>query len=692
MCINCTVYQKLLKPGRRISESLSMDPQTSPAATEFIGISQESILDNIRSNSTYLLDRWKPLGLNVVDRSESLRQLYKELASSQPVERKPILTITGAPGVGKTLFTALAVNKIKPAPKDGQLSSDVLDLEGEKEAADWIPIYLTFSDLSGINPEEGARSVDLFRNRILYWLLTDNRGSDGYQGFLNKFILNEARPPKVAEIHKFLESYNLKIVFFIDELSFLRNRKVGATASSALASFVESLNYDATNTWIFSSNRFFQDFLAFSRENHRAAVRIEIPHITSFENFLTPLLSMKSPAGNFLRRDPRNVEMLKLFLWGCFGHPRLISKIMNNSDEMFSGAPSRLQVYKALKEKALKEYNKKFRRVNLDIELVASALCQLPIPNMNNRMKLVNFADFSASYIRKANGSICPFVSPFLMECLASSNRFEPSSSEKNKECIGLIRDLFSYVSEWTQQLIGDPEVKNCSFEEFVPIWLRTYLTCRRICARAKAALGLGSIFAHSFSKSSSLKKFKVTRQSEYWLLKSGNHNTRNLTRSLVAPSEDEADAYRFIVEKTCKNQERFDKGQLIVFSNDPDNLGYDFVLRMIGSEGKPVHLFFVTNPQTEDGHNSIEQAKQKHDMILRQFGDNLEDLGDYALVYFSFKQLKVTREEIEEAGFPLVIFSRDDIVKLIGPSLGFLVPLQAAPEHYVPQDCVYIR
>lgn len=150
------------------------------------------------------------------------------------------------------------------------------------------------------------------------------------------------------------------------------------------------------------------------------------------------------------------------------------------------------------------------------------------------------------------------------------------------------------------------------------------------------------------------------------------------------AHSEEEVDAYRFIAEKSCENQERFDKGQLMVMNAD-DTLGYDFFMRMIGADGEPVNLFFVTESQTDGDYNTIENARFKYDMLVGQFRNEAKYLGKHALVYLALKDFKASKQEIKEADFPLIVFPKANIIKLIGPSLGFLVPLRVHPKHRVP-------
>jgi len=81
-------------------------------------------------NSQRLLYYQVPLVANIVDRSESLNEIYLKidhLTDKWAVKgRKTLIASSGSPGSGKTLMTALAVNKVAPSGRPGE---DILDLK-----------------------------------------------------------------------------------------------------------------------------------------------------------------------------------------------------------------------------------------------------------------------------------------------------------------------------------------------------------------------------------------------------------------------------------------------------------------------------------------------------------------------------------------------------------------------------------
>lgn len=58
----------------------------------------------------------------------------------------------------------------------------------------------------------------------------------------------------------FLESFNARIVFFIDDLN-----QLGMSACSALEEFIGLINYDFMNTRVLASSSFTEDFAELKR-------------------------------------------------------------------------------------------------------------------------------------------------------------------------------------------------------------------------------------------------------------------------------------------------------------------------------------------------------------------------------------------------------------------------------------------
>lgn len=165
-------------------------------------LDKESILENVQKNAKRLLKYQTPQVANIVDRSESLNEIYlriDQLTTKWAGKgRKPLIALSGSPGSGKTLLTALAVSKIAPVEVSSERpDDDVFHLKKQIDLS-FFPVFVSFNDKTSLPrpAEDIACDLDLdqvWANRMLYWLL-GKYGEDDYWDFLNEFIADKDVP------------------------------------------------------------------------------------------------------------------------------------------------------------------------------------------------------------------------------------------------------------------------------------------------------------------------------------------------------------------------------------------------------------------------------------------------------------------------------------------------------------------
>lgn len=78
----------------------------------------------------------------IVDRGEALREVYchfKDILQDPTLSRKPLISLSAAPGGGKTVFTSLLANLVDPC-----LSSKTIDPRMPASSVDYFPIYVPY--------------------------------------------------------------------------------------------------------------------------------------------------------------------------------------------------------------------------------------------------------------------------------------------------------------------------------------------------------------------------------------------------------------------------------------------------------------------------------------------------------------------------------------------------------------------
>lgn len=364
-----------------------------------------SVLRDAEENCRRLLNSKMPKIGNIVDRSDSLRQVYERIKKvsdySWTGSRKPVIGLSNSAGPGKSLLMALAVNKIAPvvSGETGKPSEDVLDLEKRLDL-DYLPIYLSFSDSSRLNFESDKDLDQIIANKILYWLCS-KYGEVHICNFLpNDGFLTE-------HVMEHVVGLKVPIVLFIDEIRQLES--FGILPAACLGHLIRPHSYDDPKVAIVASSTLSKDFTKLYPLRSRGTRYIEMEMVTSVNSFISPLLKHNAQLTEFFA-DEKNYRMMKSVLLKCLGNPKLMNYAMDYFEDF--GNLSRLDIYGKLMDRLQLELTKDC----IPLKVVASAFCQWYYKGMERDVEKLLEKNSGISIIDTVHPF--PFIPPILMEVI----------------------------------------------------------------------------------------------------------------------------------------------------------------------------------------------------------------------------------------------------------------------------------
>lgn len=286
----------------------------------------------------------------IVDRGKALQKCYKFIDEYGVGYhyRMPLLTVSDAHGTGKTLFTSLIVNHVDPC-----LDSNVIDPTKLNPAAKYLPIFLSFGDVSPAKGEVGDER-SLIGRRILYWV----SGSYGlpYDEFCatlpQKDFPDRSLWDMLRHFKKYAKAKNQPIVFLVDELM-----ELGGLTTSVL--LVLSAWLSEGDCALFVSSLIDEPFREMYTQNQRYSHRIDLLPISSVDEIIAGLVLEGD--GNALSRflalkDGQGSLAVKMILWGLSGSPRLLNEFLLEANQLSDPiADNALAGYEMLKEIVLEK-------------------------------------------------------------------------------------------------------------------------------------------------------------------------------------------------------------------------------------------------------------------------------------------------------------------------------------------------
>lgn len=631
---------------------------------------RSQVLKNIQDNSEHLLYLWSPRTANIVDRSETLKQVYDHIKFvteySNPSDRKPFIGLCGSFGSGKTLLLAMAANKIAPVTSDsnGKSSKDILDL-GKRLDLDYLPIYLVCYD-KVVDSHLGAEAM--VANRILYWLCCKNREICCYY-FVKDYILDKD-VPSIGEILDYLLTFNKPLVYFIDEVQ--KMQYVGISPAESISCLISEHHYDDAKVAVLASSSFSKEFTEVCTRRGRNSIYVGMQIVTSVDSLISPFLKHNAQLAEFFANE-ENYKMMKLILLNCIGSPELmrcaLRYLENYIDELKD--LSRVAVYEKFKQ----ELQSQFRENDIPVKAVAAAFCQVGYDGMGKDLEefLDSFLPISIIGNRNKDHDVTfPLISPICMRwiCRWKIPNGYSLRDPQEYDCASYLYTLLKFMEDWTKSLLENSANSERKFAEYLALWWRAYLECLKV-------VGCESL------RFSSLFDSKAIGYEP-----SGYINLHSTARFIEGNDYEKLEGKRLaaFVKTREKNKDRsfmlYQNGELIVMFKEE----CDFAHRLKTNDGY-FDALFVTKFMNlkEDGSKPDWQDLADHYKKLpKAILDGTK--GKHLMVF-------ITNHKLDPSGrpedLPLVAISKETILRLAGPSLGFVIPAQVYPDSSITSGFV---
>lgn len=382
------------------------------------------------------------------------------------------------------------------------------------------------------------------------------------------------------------------------------------------------------------------------------------------------------------------MKMMELVLWNCLGNPRLLNHAVDylaNNWDIFKNL-SRGQIYNLL----TRELKAKLADGYIPLKVVAAAFCQHEYRELDKDLEELAVKDYGVSSAGNQFIRRFPLISPIYMNKICQESLIEYKKDKQGdqleRNCVLYLKDLFKFTEAWTLSLVDKPEVSGETFEQYFALWLRAYLTCRKVCE------DLPLLFSELLQSQiiGSTPSPAVHLQSQYYILKTGGLKHLSAPHDLVDLSSEGPNIPHFMKtkKKISKEVKDFRNGQSIIMCRD-HNPGFDFFVRFKtdckGSKVEPGHIDALVEIKSRS-----RSVRTDNEHYWTDVEDNHCKIAKDLISKESWLMF-VTLRKFNQSNGPnpkdlrAMVLSRDAVLRLAGPSLGFIVPIHVEPDRFTP-------